>query len=100
MSPSETSGLRQLQALLYRLIVAPNGVAEALADDRDPIDLDEVIVGDARITAAERIGIYADAYFFRLLDALKEDYPATLALLSGDEFHNLISGYLLAYPPT
>ena len=100
MNPAGTPDLRQLQALLYRLIVAPNGVAEALANDQAAIDLDEVVIGDARMTAAERTEIYADGYFYRLLDALKEDFPATLAVVGVDEFHNLITSYLLVHPPT
>jgi hypothetical protein len=100
MSSTDTSDLRQLQVLLYRLIVAPNGVAEALTTDKAVIDPDEVIVGDARMTAAERAGIYADAYFYRLLDVLKEDFPATLGVVGDDEFHNLITSYLVAHPPT
>jgi hypothetical protein len=39
-------------------------------------------------------------YFFRVLDVLKEGYPATLALLGGVAFHNLVTDYLLAHPPT
>ena len=39
-------------------------------------------------------------YFYRILDALKEDFPATLAVLGADNFHNLVTGYLLEYPPT
>lgn len=100
MSHVDTADLRQLQALLYRLIVVPNGVAETLTTDKAAIDSDEVIVGDVRMTAAERAGIYADAYFYRLLDVLKEDFPATLAVVGADEFHNLITSYLLAHPPT
>ncbi len=39
-------------------------------------------------------------YFYRLLDILREDFPATLAILGDDGFHNLITGYLLECPPT
>ena len=59
-----------------------------------------IITGDERIGAAGRLGIYADAYFYRLLDALKEDFPAVLAVIGADQFHNLITGYLVAYPPS
>jgi hypothetical protein len=31
---------------------------------------------------------------------LKEDFPATLAVLGADNFHNLVTGYLIEYPPT
>ena len=44
--------------------------------------------------------IYANAYFYRILDCLKEDFPATLATLGADNFHNLVTGYLIEYPPT
>ena len=39
-------------------------------------------------------------YFYRLLDVLREDYPATAAILGEVDFHNLITGYLVEYPPT
>lgn len=97
--------LKSLQALLYRLITAPGGVAEGLAAERalrpgSLGELDDIINGDDRLAAAERLEIYANAYFYRILDCLKEDFPATLAVLGADDFHNLVTGYLLDYPPT
>ncbi len=94
--------LRELQRLLTRLITAPSGVAEGLAQEPalGPRGLDAIIQGDERMTARERLEIYADAYFSRLLDVLREDYPLTLAALGDDNFHNLVTGYLLEYPPT
>lgn len=92
--------LAQLQSLLYRLIVAPNGVDEGLArESLAPGTLDSLIVGDDRLSARERLTIYANAYFYRILDALKDDFPATLALLGETAFHNLTTAYLLAHPP-
>ena len=94
--------LRELQRLLTRLITAPNGVAEGLAREPalTPRDLDVIVRGDERMTARERLEIYANAYFYRLLDVLREDYPLILAALRDDSFHNLITGYLLEFPPT
>lgn len=94
--------LGDLQRLLLRLIAAPAGVADALALEPTlvPHGLDAIIRGDERMTATERLEIYANAYFYRLLDVLKEDYPLTLAALGDDDFHNLITGYLLEFPPT
>jgi hypothetical protein len=59
-----------------------------------------VVSGDNRLSARERVGIYANAYFYRLLDVFKEDFPATLAVLGEAHFHNLVTGYLIEYPPT
>ena len=94
--------LKELQSLLYRLITAPSGVAEGLAAERDlgASGLDAIVLGDDRLSAEARVDIYANMFFYRLLDALKEDFPATLAVLGADNFHNLVTGYLLEYPPT
>ena len=95
-------GLEALQGLLYRLITAPEGVAAGLADERAscPEVLDHLIESDDRLSATERLEIYANAYFYRILDCLKQDFPVTLATLGPDDFHNLITAYLIEYPPT
>jgi Putative DNA-binding domain len=95
--------LAALQELLWRLITAPSGVAEGLANEPALAaagGLDAIIAGDERMSAAERVEIYANGYFYRLLDVLKEDYPATLAVAGGDGFYNLVTGYLIDYPPS
>jgi hypothetical protein len=94
--------LKELESLLYRLITAPSGVAEGLAAERDlgAGGLDAIVLGDERLSAEARVDIYANMYFYRIRDALKEDFPATLAVLGDDNFHNLVTGYLLEYPPS
>ncbi len=93
--------LKPLQELLYRLITASGGVSEGLAEERDLSrdDLDALIRADARLSAVDHLDIYANMYFYRLLDVLKEDYPATLAVVGPDHFHNLATGYLLVNRP-
>lgn len=94
--------LKHLQELLYRLIVAPSGVAEGLVHETMlPVGgLAQLIASDDRMTPTERVEIYANGYFYRILDVLKEDFPATLAVVGADNFHNLATGYLIDYPPT
>jgi hypothetical protein len=94
--------LKELQSLLYRLITAPSGVAEGLATERSlgAGGLDAIVRGDDRLSAEARVDIYANMYFYRILDALKEDFPATLAVLGDDNFHNLVTGYLIEHPPS
>src|ERR1700683_103631 len=93
--------LRSLEGLLYRLITAPAGVAEGLAMEQSLDDggLSRIIAGDQRLSSIERVDIYANMYFYRLLEVLQEDFPATLAILGADRFHNLVTGYLIEYPP-
>ncbi len=94
--------LKSIQSLLYRLITAPSGVGEGLAAERGlPAGgLESVIRGDDRLSAQDRVDIYANMYFYRLLEVMKEDYSATAEVLGEVNFHNLITGYLLEYPPT
>jgi hypothetical protein len=96
----EPFDLQTLQLLLHRLITAPNGVAEGLEAEKVQVNLEDVIRGDERLSAVDHLEIYANAYFYRLLDILKEEYLATLAVLGEDDFHNLVTGYLLEFPPT
>jgi hypothetical protein len=98
------STLADTQRLLWRLIAAPEGVAAALAADCDrggelSAVLTSAVRGEGALDAVQRLDIYANMYFFRILDVLKEDYPATLALLGDVGFHNLVTDYLLVHPP-
>jgi hypothetical protein len=92
--------LADLQKFLYRLIVAPDGVEKGLAAEKEfsPATLSTLIHAGA-LSATLRVGIYANMYFYRLLDAIKEDFPATFTILGDVNFHNLITEYLIEYPP-
>lgn len=56
------------------------------------------VVGDARATAETRLGIYADAYRLRLLEALATDFPGLHALVGDDAFDRLGRAYIDACP--
>lgn len=80
----------------------------ACASEGDPADerdrgssgMDDGRRGSPGLDAIERLDIYANAYFYRLLDALRELFPR-LAHLAGDTaFHNLVTDYLLECPST
>lgn len=100
--PLET--LTQLQRRFWRLITAPEGVTQGLAavtsDDPGAAPAVGWLVARDEITARERLDVYANMYFFRLLDALRDDLPSVAALLGDDDFHNLVVDYLLAHPST
>lgn len=56
------------------------------------------VAGTARVSAEVRLGIYADAYRLRLLEALTTDYIALRAMLGDDEFDDLGRAYIDAHP--
>ena len=100
--PSEPApALAGVQRRFYELVTAPEGVAKGLGDlGLQEGDLARMVAGDARLSAVGRLDVYANMYFFRLRDALRDDYPKLVSALGDDEFHNLVVDYLLACPPT
>lgn len=56
------------------------------------------IVGTEKVSAEVRLGIYADAYRLRLLEALATDFPAVQALAGADQFDRLGRAYIDAHP--
>jgi hypothetical protein len=95
--------LRDLQALFWRLLTAPEGVRKGVAELRrkgelESEDLSFLVRPDARLRPVERLDIYADMYFYRLRDCLAEDFAKVVALIGGARFHNLVTDYLLASP--
>ena len=45
-----------------------------------------------------RIRVYSDAYYLRLRDVLREDFPQVAALLGPERFEDAASGYLEVFP--
>ena len=95
--------LRRTQELFWTLITAPEGVRPAIEDlerrgDLEGRVIDEMFTGDGALPAVERLDIYANMYFYRLLDCLAEDYPKVRAALGAAHFHNLVTDYLLRHP--
>ena len=99
----ERPSLRELQEVFWKLIAAPEGArpgADALvaAGELREGQVDEWFAGDERRTAIDRVDVYANMYFHRLKDALREDFPKTIAVLGEDRYNDLITDFLLAHP--
>ena len=45
-----------------------------------------------------RIRVYSDAYYLRLRDVLREDFPRVAALLGLQQFNEIVQAYLEAFP--
>jgi len=79
--------LRELQALFWRRL---NGMTEPA--------LEAAIVSTPSLGAADRLDIYARMYFWRLRDALAEDFEKTAAALGEDGFADAVRAYLTDHP--
>jgi hypothetical protein len=98
---SAPSWLAEAQARIRALVTAPEGVAEGLRELADPdgSGLARLLRGDRGLPAAERLGVYANAYFERLRSALAKDFPDLARALGEDAFHDLVRMYLMLHPP-
>jgi hypothetical protein len=92
--------LRELQTLIYQLVAGPRPVNGENGHGRPFREVGQIIRSDQRLAAVERINIYVNAYFYRLLECLKEEFPAALAVIGANDFAGLVRDYLVWRPPT
>ena len=92
-----SESLRALQQSFWALITAPTGVSDALEQQPSHSWL-PFAIASGRASSVERLDVYANMYFYRLLDNLTADFPALAAVLGDVAFHNLITDYLHAFP--
>lgn len=94
--------LAELQRRFWQLVSAPEPVAKALpalaARDPEVAPLTSWIRAASEEAAVARLDVYANMYFFRLLDVLRDDYPNLVKLLGDAHVHNLATDYLAACP--
>ena len=95
------SGLSSLQEWLCWAWTDPRGLETALAipspNRPEPSrQLDEIVSGAPG--ALRRLGVYANAYFERILGAMAGDFPALKAVLGETDFRRLTAEYLATHP--
>jgi hypothetical protein len=66
--------------------------------DRPGHAMEGAVLATARAGAARRLGVYADAYRLRLVEALAKDYPALRGLLGEAGFDRMMRAYVAARP--
>lgn len=99
--------LDQVQCWMQSVIMHPDGVAAGIRSDpaRRQIDvtpdrLENVIRRSQRQTSMERLQVYANAYYARLVECLREEFPAVAHALGMETFDAFAFAYLQAYPST
>ncbi|HEX3851734.1 MAG TPA: putative DNA-binding domain-containing protein [Polyangiaceae bacterium] len=60
--------------------------------------LEQVFLGDARLSASDRLAIYNRSYYYRLLDALSSVFEQTARVLGRAEIERLALAYLTLHP--
>ena len=100
---AEPMSLAELQRQMAAAVMAPLTPDEDMrAHAADGRVMTEVAAGfiapNSRLTPFERLEIYNRQYWYRVLDALAEDYPVLRAVVGSSAFHQLSIEYLTAHP--
>ena len=82
--------LAETQRLFYQLA--------ARAPGSEDIDPGALLAGTSELDARERIGIYANMFIWRQIDALRDDFPRVARLLGEGPFYAMAEDYLKAHP--
>lgn len=100
-----TRELDVVQRWMQAVITHPLGIAsgvespEARAElDVDTTHLESVIARSKALTSVERLAIYGNAYYARLLECLRDLFPALVDALGEELFDSFAFSYLQQYP--
>ena len=101
----EPSELQRIQHWMQAVIMHPEGVAAGIEspESRSVLDVaidqvESVIHRSTAQTSIERLDIYANAYYARLLEVLAAEFPALVHALGEKLFQEFAFGYLQQYP--
>jgi hypothetical protein len=106
--PEDGPPLDVVQKWFQAVVTHPGGVAAGSAGDEaqkllrlDHLDrgaLESVVRRSRNLTAEERLSIYANAYWARLLECLGDCFPVLRAALGEEVFDGFAFEYLQRYP--
>ncbi len=85
-----------MSELLPGLSALQVAMQEFLLDPRRPVE--HLIAANTRLAPATQLGVYAEAYRARLVEALDADFSGLHAYLGDDQFERLVHAYVAAHP--
>ncbi len=100
--PEAPESLRRLQLAFGHSIATPflfgelDGV-ECQVDKYDRLAVSQM-VARGPLSGVERLAVYNQQYWFRLLTVMQEEYPLMERILGVREFNKLVTAYLNVYP--
>ena len=97
--------LGQIQNWLQSVITHPLGVEAGIAADAAQAeiatsagDVESVILPSRALGSIKRLEVYANAYYARLLECLRDYFPALVHALGEEVFDEFAFGYLQRFP--
>lgn len=94
MIMSSSPSLQDIQIWMKSILTDPRGASDAVAKSDKWINF----VNSDKTSNIERLDIYAEAYFGRILEAFTIDYPITAFVLGEEQLAKLVAEYLKGHP--
>jgi hypothetical protein len=107
MNPTQPPrhAFERIQRWMQSAVMHPDGVEEGMnsPEAREAIDagadeVEKIVTRSKALTAVERLAIYGNAYYARLLECMREEFPATAHCLGEETFNAFAAAYLQKYP--
>lgn len=95
--------LRDVQIWMHGVITHPQGIEKGAAETKiknSVWSVDEIVTPSDTLTSNERLVIYQNSYFIRLLECFKSEYKGLLNALGNDLFQHLALSFLQEHPST
>jgi hypothetical protein len=106
MTP-HANNLDRIERWMQAVIMHPAGVQSGICSEDaqrqfpvSPEQVEQVVTRSESLTAIERLGIYANAYYARLLECLRQEFPSLAHALGEDAFDAHAVNYLRERPST
>ncbi len=104
-SPVDPVELARIQQWMQSVIMHPDGVEAGIESpgtrifiDVAPDEVEGLICRSAAQSSIERLHVYANAYYARLLEVLESEFPALVHALGEELFQEFAFGYLQQSP--
>lgn len=101
----QAPSLERIERWMQAVITHPAGVLAGAASeearraiDVPPEQLESVVTRSRQLDSRQRLDIYAGAYWARLLECMRDEFPTMVAMLGEEAFNGLAVGYLQACP--
>ena len=105
--PRDTPELDQIERWMQALIMDPDGVRYGLRnlDDSRILpytdeNIEELVLPSKQLDSVERLSIYGNMYFSRLIEILAEEFPTVQHLFGKELFGTLVRDYVTRHPST
>ena len=90
---------REMAAAVMQPLTPDENMRSTASDGRPMVDVAATFIApNSRLTAFERLEIYNRQYWYRVLGALAEDFPALRAVIGARRFEALSIAYLAEHP--